>query len=41
MVSAKAVKQSVDELKNNRPRKTLAFKTPAFLMQAEMAALAA
>lgn len=40
MVSAKAVKQSVDEL-NSRPRKTLAFKTPAALMQEEMAALAA
>lgn len=39
-VSAKAVKQSVDQL-NNRPRKTLAFKTPAALMQKEMAALAA
>lgn len=39
-ISAKAVKQSVDEL-NNRPRKTLAFKTPAVLMQIEMAALAA
>lgn len=40
LVSAKAVKQSVDEL-NNRPRKTLAFKTPAVLMQEEIAALAA
>jgi IS30 family transposase len=39
-VSAAAVKQSVDEL-NNRPRKTLAFKTPAVLIQEEMAALAA
>jgi IS30 family transposase len=39
-VSAKAVRQSVDEL-NNRPRKTLEFKTPAALMQAEMMALAA
>lgn len=39
-VSTKAVKQSVDQL-NNRPRKTLAFKTPAALMQKEMAALAA
>lgn len=39
-VGAKAVKQSVDRL-NNRPRKTLAFKTPAALMQKEMAALAA
>jgi IS30 family transposase len=39
-VSAKAVKQAVDQL-NNRPRKTLAFKTPAVLMQEEMAALAA
>ena len=39
-VSAKAVKQSVDQL-NNRPRKTLEFKTPAVLMQEEMAALAA
>jgi transposase, IS30 family len=39
-VSAKAVKQSVDQL-NNRPRKTLAFKTPTALMQKEMAALAA
>jgi transposase, IS30 family len=40
MVSAKEVKQSVDQL-NSRPRKTLAFKTPAALMQKEMAALAA
>ena len=40
LVSAKAVRQSVDEL-NNRPRKTLEFKTPAALMQEEMAALAA
>jgi IS30 family transposase len=39
-VSAKAVKQSVDQL-NDRPRKTLAFKTPAALMKKEMAALAA
>jgi IS30 family transposase len=39
-VRAAAVKQSVDRL-NNRPRKTLAFKTPAVLMQKEMAALAA
>ena len=39
-VSAKAVRQSVDQL-NNRPRKTLAFETPAALMQKEMAALAA
>ena len=39
-VSAKAVKQSIDEL-NNRPRKTLAFKTPTALMQIEMAALIA
>jgi transposase, IS30 family len=39
-VSQKAVKKSVDRL-NNRPRKTLAFKTPAVLMQEEMAALAA
>lgn len=39
-VTATAVKQSVDRL-NNRPRKTLAFKTPAVLMQEEMAALAA
>lgn len=38
-VSAKAVNESVAEL-NDRPRKTLAFKTPAALMQAEMAALA-
>ena len=39
-ISDKAVKQSIDQL-NNRPRKTLAFKTPAALMQEEMAALAA
>ena len=39
-VSAAAVKKSVDQL-NNRPRKTLAFKTPAGLMQKEMAAFAA
>lgn len=39
-VSQKAVKKSVDQL-NSRPRKTLAFKTPAALMQKEMAALAA
>jgi IS30 family transposase len=39
MVTAKAVKQSVDEL-NNRPRKTLGFKTPAILIHIEMAALA-
>lgn len=39
-VSAQAVKKSVDQL-NNRPRKTLAFKTPAALMCEEMAALAA
>lgn len=39
-VSTRAVKQSVDQL-NNRPRKTLAFKTPAVLMQEELAALAA
>ncbi len=39
-VSQKAVKQSVDQL-NNRPRKTLAFKTPAALMHKEMTALAA
>jgi transposase, IS30 family len=39
-VSVAAVKKSVDQL-NNRPRKTLAFKTPAVLMQKEMAALAA
>jgi IS30 family transposase len=39
-VPANAVKQSVDQL-NNRPRKTLAFKTPAVLMQEELAALAA
>jgi transposase, IS30 family len=38
-VSAKTLKASVDEL-NNRPRKTLAFKTPAVLRQMEMAALA-
>ena len=37
-VSAKAVKRSVNQL-NNRPRKTLAFKTPAALMEAEMATL--
>ena len=40
VVSDKAVKQSIDQL-NNRPRKTLAFKTPAALIQKEMAALAA
>ena len=40
VVNATAVKKSVDEL-NNRPRKTLAFKTPAVLMQEEMTALAA
>jgi transposase, IS30 family len=40
IVSAVVVKQSLDEL-NNRPRKTLAFKTPAVLMQHELAALAA
>lgn len=39
-VSAQAVKKSVDQL-NSRPRKTLAFKTPAALMQEEMVALAA
>lgn len=39
-VSAKAVKAAVKEL-NARPRKTLAFRTPADLMQEEMAALAA
>ncbi len=39
-VSVTAVKKSVDQL-NNRPRKTLSFKTPAALMQKEMAALAA
>ncbi len=39
-VSAKAVTHSVDQL-NDRPRKTLSFKTPAALMQEEMAALAA
>ena len=39
-VSGKKVAQSVEQL-NNRPRKTLAFKTPAVLMQQEMAALAA
>jgi transposase, IS30 family len=39
-VSAKAVAESVEQL-NDRPRKTLAFKTPADLMQEEMAALAA
>jgi IS30 family transposase len=38
-VSEKEVAQSVEQL-NNRPRKTLAFKTPAFLMQQEMAASA-
>lgn len=38
-ISTKAVKESVDEL-NNRPRKTLAFKTPAVLMREEMAAVA-
>lgn len=40
LVTAKEVKQSIDQL-NNRPRKTLAFNTPAALMQNEMAALAA
>lgn len=39
-VSANAVKKSVNQL-NDRPRKTLAFKTPAALMQEEMTALAA
>jgi IS30 family transposase len=39
-VNAVALKKSVNEL-NNRPRKTLAFKTPAVLMQEELAALAA
>jgi transposase, IS30 family len=39
-VRANAIKQSVDQL-NDRPRKTLAFKTPAALIQKEMAALAA
>jgi len=39
-VSTRAVKQSVDQL-NNRPRKTLAFKTPTVLMQEELAALIA
>jgi transposase, IS30 family len=39
-VSAKTVRLSVNEL-NDRPRKTLAFKTPAVLMREEMAALAA
>ena len=39
-VSAKGVRHSVDRL-NNRPRKTLAIKTPTALMQKEMAALAA
>lgn len=37
-VSAKAVERSVNQL-NNRPRKTLDFKTPAALMQEEMATL--
>lgn len=39
-VSARAVRSSVSEL-NDRPRKTLAFKTPAVLMREEMAAFAA
>ena len=39
-ISAKAVTLSMNQL-NDRPRKTLAFKTPAVLMRAEMAALAA
>lgn len=37
-VSQQEVAQSVEQL-NNRPRKTLAFKTPAALMQKDMAAL--
>jgi len=40
IVNAVAIKQSVDKL-NNRLRKTWAFKTPAALMQKEMAVLAA
>jgi IS30 family transposase len=39
-VNARAVRLSVNEL-NNRPRKTLAFKTPTVLMREEMAVLAA
>jgi transposase, IS30 family len=39
-VNARAVRLSVNEL-NDRPRKTLAFKTPTVLMREEMAALAA
>ena len=39
-VSARAIRLSVNEL-NDRPRKTLAFKTPTVLMHEEMAALAA
>ncbi len=39
-ISTRSLKYSVNEL-NHRPRKTLAFKTPAALMQVEMAALAA
>jgi transposase, IS30 family len=39
-VTACAVKNAVDEL-NNRPRKTLEFKTPTVLMQEKMAALVA
>lgn len=39
-VSDTAVRRSVEQL-NDRPRKTLGFKTPAALMQEELAALAA
>jgi transposase, IS30 family len=39
-VSDVAVRLSVEQL-SNRPRKTLGFKTPAALMQAELAVLAA
>jgi IS30 family transposase len=39
-VSDAAVRLSVEQL-NDRPRKTLGFKTPAALMQEELAALAA
>lgn len=39
-VSAKDISRSVNQL-NDRPRKTLSFKTPSVLMQEEMAGLAA